>query len=77
MNNNKEPLINNLKRNHNGVGTFLDYEKDLLWKKEYNVNSWFIIGHTLNFLFHLMLLDVEGQQPMMQSVVSITDETTG
>ena len=83
MNTNKESLINNLKRNPNGVGTFLDCEKDLLWKKEYNVNSWFVIGHaesenhTLNFLFHLMLLDFEGQQPVMESVVSITDETTG
>ena len=80
---NKTPLIENLKNNHQGVGTFLELEKDLLWKKEYNINSWFIIGHaesenhTLNFLFHLMLMNNEGQPPVMQSVVSITDETTG
>lgn len=56
--------------------------KDLPYKKEYDVNSWFYIGHfnsqghTLDFLYHAMVCKVKLVK-MGIICLSITDETTG
>ena len=83
MESNQKTLLENLKQPVRGIMPFVKPAKDLLWKKEFSVNSWFVIGHfeteghKLNFLFHLMVLAVPNQGPLLNSVVSITDETTG
>ena len=61
-----------------------DPTKELMWDRAYNSSSWFIIGHfetdghKLNYLYHQMIWpdDTNGTL-MMNSVVSVTDETTG
>lgn len=80
----KDKLAINLSKLENtGVGSFLDPIKDLNVKKDYTVNSWFIAGntesegHKISYLYHLMLLNFDKQNPMVVSVISITDETTG
>lgn len=65
-----------------GVGTMLDVEADLAWKKSFDVNSWFAIGHfqsgreTIDYLFHLIILNFP-PGPVIQAAASITNETTG
>ena len=61
-----------------------DPEKELMWNRYYDSSSWFLIGHfeadghRLNYLYHLMVWsdDKTGEQ-LLNSVVSVTDETTG
>lgn len=68
-----------------GVTTapLLNPYEDLSWKKDFDNNSWFAIGHferegrLLNYLFHVMILRSPKGDGIVQSVVSITDETTG
>lgn len=59
-------------------------EKELMWNRYYDSSSWFVIGHfeaeghILNYLYHLMVwIDDKTGEPLMNSVVSVTDETTG
>lgn len=65
------------------AGPRLDPYADLAWKKDFDNNSWFAIGHferegrLLNYLFHVMILRSPDGSGIVQSVVSITDETTG
>ena len=65
-----------------GVGSPLNPERDLLWKKDFSVNSWFTIGHfdhggqKLNFLYHAMVMALP-QGSILHAVASITNETTG
>lgn len=61
-----------------------DPEQELIWNRDYNSSSWFVIGHfeanghRLNYLYHLMVWnDDKTGEPLMNSVVSVTDETTG
>ncbi|WP_370677266.1 lipocalin family protein [Pleomorphomonas sp. PLEO] len=66
-----------------GVGALVDAQKDLPFKKDFAVNSWFITGHvkteghTLSYLYHVMITPSPDGKPIIQSVTSITDETTG
>ncbi len=59
-----------------------DPNKELIWNKKYNSSSWFVIGHfeaeghKLNYLFHQMIWPGHDGQ-VMNSVLSVTDETTG
>ena len=58
---NQKSLLENLKTPSSGLTPFLDPIRDLLWKKDVNSNSWFVIGHfdaeghKLNFMYHLMI----------------------
>lgn len=61
-----------------------DSEKELMWNRDYDSSSWFIIGHfeaeghKLNYLYHQMIwMDDKTGEPYLNSVVSVTDETTG
>lgn len=71
-----------LRTKNTGIDSFLNPMEDLAWKKECNSNSWFAIGHfnaeghTLNFLYHLMIYPLP-TGALMNSVFSVTDETTG
>ena len=66
-----------------GVGPLLDAVKDLPIKADYDVNSWFVTGHftaeghTISCLYHVMVMKTPDGQRVIQSVASITDETTG
>ncbi len=83
MNTSQRPLIENLSTNGKGLVPFVKPVEDLYWNKEFDCNSWFVIGHfeaeghKLNFLYHLMILPSPEQSYMVNSVFSITDETTG
>lgn len=65
-----------------GVGALLDPAADLPPKPEFDVNSWFVIGHfeadgeVLNFLYHIMILPMPNGGKAIQACVSITNETT-
>lgn len=56
--------------------------EDLIYKKVFDTNSWFAIGHfeaegeKLNFLYHLIIMKIKGIK-MLVSCFSITNETTG
>jgi predicted secreted hydrolase len=77
------PLLNNLKKPPNGVMPLINAQSDFNYKTEYNVNSWFSIGHIedkghrLSFLTHLMIYCMPGLPPFLNSCFSVTDETTG
>jgi len=66
-----------------GLGTYLNIDADFAHKNGFDTNSWFATGHfvseghTINFLYHLMILNVPVLGPQVQSLVSVTDETTG
>ncbi len=83
MNTNQRPLLENLSTNGKGIVPFVDPKKDLCWNKEFDCNSWFVIGHfeteghKLNFLYHVMILPSPDHSQLVNSVISITDETTG
>ncbi|OOM73668.1 hydroxyneurosporene synthase (CrtC) [Clostridium puniceum] len=83
MKKNQKTLLENLGENGKGIVPFVKPVEDLYWKKDFNNNSWFVIGHfeaeehKLNFLVHLMILDMKDQQPIFNSMLSITNETTG
>ena len=83
MDNKRNSLIENLKSPGKGVPPLVDIIKDLEYKKEYTINSWFAIGHfetegqKLNYLFHLMIMQLPGQPTVLNSCISITNETTG
>lgn len=58
--------------------------KELMWNPYFDSSSWFIIGHfeahghKLNYLYHQMVWpDDKTGELMLNSVVSVTDETTG
>jgi len=65
-----------------GVGPLIDDAGDLV-RKDADINSWFVTGHftaeghKLNYLYHIMIIPGPDNQPMIQSDVSLTDETTG
>ncbi|WP_373845152.1 lipocalin family protein [Clostridium sp.] len=83
MEKNQKTLIENLHKAGKGIMPFVKPLEDLCWKKDFDNNSWYVIGHfeaeghKLNFLVHFMLMDIEGMEPNLHSTVSITDETTG
>lgn len=66
-----------------GVGPLIDAVKDLPIKAGYDVNSWFITGHftaeghKISCLYHVMVMPTPEGKRVVQSVASITDETTG
>lgn len=55
---------------------------DLIYKPNFQVNSWFAVGHfedqneTISYLFHLMAQKTE-QGPILNANFSVTNETTG
>lgn len=77
--NNLAKTANELEREHKAE---VDILKDLAYKKDYDTNSWFYIGHyntkghVLNFLYHVMVCKVK-LVTMGVVCLSITDETTG
>ncbi len=80
MNTNK--LTDNIIKQNNGELVAVRPVEDLQYKKSYDTNSWFAIGHfeaegeKLNFLYHLMVMKIKGIR-MMVSCFTITNETTG
>lgn len=81
---NEKPLLENLKKSINtGVIPVLNPVEDLFYKKDYAVNSFFSIGHfeveghTLNFLYQVMITVLPNSPSVVNSNISITDETTG
>ncbi len=80
---NTKPLLENLKETGKGVMPLVNVQEDLYFKKAFNVNSWFAIGHfeaqghKLDYLFHLMVYHLPNQPALLNSCFSITDETTG
>lgn len=80
---NNELLIDNLKKNINtGAFPAVNPINDF-FVRDVSINSWFAIGHfeceghTLNYLFHLMTMIRPNVPPVINSNLSITDETTG
>jgi predicted secreted hydrolase len=77
-----KPLTENLKFAQRGAWPEVDVAADLL-PKEYDSNSWFIIGHfeagghTLDYAFHLLAVAIPGSGTQYASIISVTDETTG
>lgn len=65
-----------------GVSPVVDVRRDLVYKTDYMLNSFFAVGHfesrghTLNYLFHIMTMGVPGSE-FATSIFSVTDETTG
>lgn len=81
---NEIALVENLKKNiGGGLIPSVNPINDIFFKEEYAVNSWFAIGHfetsgeKLNYLFHLMIMNRPNQLPVINSNLSITNETTG
>ena len=76
-------LTNSLATTPVGAVPALDIIADLPHKRDYTFNSWYVVGHfesggrTLNYLVHLISLSIRGITVGVDSVVSITDETTG
>lgn len=74
-------LLENMKGITYDPKPFIDLERDLPFKKEYDVNSWFVIGHfdvegeTIDFLYHLMCMRFKGI-PMMSACLTACNETT-
>lgn len=66
-----------------GATPAIDILADLAHKPGYTINSWFAVGHfqsqghTLNYLVHLFALSIKGRTLAVDSVASITDETSG
>lgn len=65
-------------------GHAYEIAKELMWDRYYDSSSWFLIGHfeaeghKLNYLYHQMIwMDDKTGEPYLNSVVSVTDETTG
>ena len=81
---NRKPLLENLK-NYKGVGIipFVDVEKDLPFKDDFVINSFFytntyeINGERVNSLIHLMSFCFPGMDSIMACVASVVNETTG
>lgn len=76
---NNKPLLSNLE-SMTGVAPKVHVAEDLPFKKDYSVNSWFVIGHfdqgdeKLNFMYHLMYLGIGERPAFLMSILSITDE---
>lgn len=81
MNNNL--MSSNLNDRRYGVAPQVDVMNSLLPKKEYEIDSWFVLGHfeteghRLNYLFHIMAIKIPVMGRRYQSVISLSDETTG
>src|SRR5262249_36521363 len=77
-----KPLMQNLKVAQPGARPEVDVAADLS-PKEYDSNSWFVIGHfeadghTLDYAFHLLAVAIPGTGTQYASIISVTDETTG
>lgn len=75
-------LTENIKNYTPAVKPEVDVNADLPFKKDYDINSWFAIGHfnadgdVIDFLYHLMIMKIKGIN-MMVSCFSVTNETTG
>ena len=60
-----------------------DPENELMWDRTYNSSSWFVIGHfeaeghKLNYLYHQMVWQDKDGSLKLNSVIGVTDETTG
>lgn len=81
---NTDLMIKNIKADRMGaVSSQVDVVRDLIYKPEYSNNSWFAFGrfetggHTISYLFHLMVMQVPVIGQRCQSVVTVFDETTG
>lgn len=66
-----------------GATPAVDILADLPHKPDYTINSWFAVGHfesqghRLNYLVHLFALSIKGRTLAIDTVASITDETSG
>ncbi len=86
---NTKRLSENLKdTGHYGLLPAVDVAKDMIYKPEFHVNGWFVIGHydiggqLVDFMLHFLYLNPPGGFPGGVSGgvdvnVSITNETTG
>lgn len=82
---NQAPMLENVKRERMGASLCqLDLEKSLPMNRTVNDNSWFAFGrfevergHFVNFLFHIMSMKLPAVGEVVQSLVTIFDETTG
>lgn len=80
---NEKSLMENLKTEFNhGTYAAVNPVEDF-YPRNVAVNSWFAVGHfesedhKLSCLFHLMSMNRPGAEPVIDSNLSITDETTG
>ncbi|WP_119306967.1 lipocalin family protein [Cohaesibacter haloalkalitolerans] len=66
-----------------GPGPLLDAAADLVWKPDYENDSWFyfgqydVNGETINYLFHAMIIPLPEIGDAVQLIVAISNETTG
>ncbi len=66
----------------NHMKVMVNPKEDLAYKKEYQANSWFAIGHfeenghLLNWLYHIIITKI-GPATFVDSNFSVYDETTG
>ena len=80
---NKGLLTENIKKPLPGTNPKVDALGDLLHKPGYMNNSWFIVsnfqdkGHTLNFLFHFITMNMPVIGDRFIVSLSVTDETAG
>ena len=67
-----------------GSPTFVNPAKDMVRKKGFNLDSWFITGHfestekIYDFMLHQMVIDRKDEGPViLQSIVSLAEKTAG
>ena len=63
---------------------FIDLEKDLIRRKNINLDSWFVTGHfeaddnLFDFMLHQLIVDRKNGEPaILQSIVSLTEQKKG
>ena len=82
---NVSPILENVRRERMGASFCqLDLEGSLPQNQAVNDNSWFAFGrfevepgHFVNFLFHIMSMKMPLLGEVVQSLVTVFDETTG
>lgn len=81
----KSPMLENVRQERMGASLCqLDLNQSLPVNRRVNDNSWFAFGrfevepgHFVNFLFHIMSMELPVIGEWVQSLVTVFDETTG
>jgi predicted secreted hydrolase len=66
-----------------GVGPLIDAQKTLATRMHFDIDTWFVTGHaeadghTLSYFYHVIIMPGADGKPVIQSVVSLVDQTAG
>lgn len=80
---NKTPLTECVKKSIMGILPAVDAKKDLLFKKDFQTNSWWVggdydvNGHELAFVYHIMTCEIPGMGVIFSYRFTFTDVTDG